>query len=259
MFKSHLCVAAHPCQLELPDPDIFLIDNVDNQEQEPEAQFKPENETNTEAITEDLNAKDPLEEARQEAISRVNHAQAEAQRILAAATAEAGRIKTEAEQTGMAAGRQAGLEQIRQELAGKLAQALAVLSTAELEHQRRVLESEPEILKLAVAIAAKIINAELQLDPRQQLAIVKQALTRFGQATTYKIRINPSDLELLTDEILPELQSVFSEPRTLEIVADATIAAGGCFIETDHGNIDARLRTQLELIASELLKVGTLV
>jgi flagellar assembly protein FliH len=252
VFKSHLCVAAHPCQLELPDPDVF---DIAHQALKHKAQFKSENE----ASNEDHLEEDPLEAARQEATRLVNQAQAEAKRILATATGAAERIKTEAEQTGMAEGRQTGLAQIRQELAGKLAQALALLSTAELEHQRRVLDSEPEILKVAVAIAAKIINAELRLDPQQRLAIVKQALIQFDKATIYKIRLNPSDLELLSADILPELQSVFSEPKTLEIVPDATIPSGGSFIETDHGNIDARLKTQLELIASELIKVGTLV
>jgi flagellar assembly protein FliH len=264
VFKSHLCVAANPCQVEIPDPDVFFISDrelkpKEQPEAETEAISKDINEDTSEDITEDLPEEDPLEAAGQEAVLLVSNAQAEAAQILATATREAEQIKTEAEQAGAAAGRQSGLEQIRQELSGKLAQALALLSTAEIEHQRRVLASEPEILKLAVAIAAKIINAELTLDPKQRLAIVKQALGRYDQATTYKIRINPSDLQGLAPDILPELQSVFSEPKLIEIVADAAIAPGGSFIETDHGKIDARLKTQLELIVDELLKVGTLV
>jgi flagellar assembly protein FliH len=252
VFKSHRYVVTNPCQVEHPDPDSFFINN---REQESEARLEPE----TEILTKDFPVKDPIEAAKQEASLLVGNAQAEAKQIVASATREAERIKTEAEQTGAAAGRQTGLKQIRQELAGKLAQALALLSTAEIEHQRRVLASEPEILKLAVAIASKIINAELTTDPKQRLALVKQALERYPQATTYKIRINPGDLQGLAPDILPELQSVFTEPKIIEIVADETIAPGGCFIETDHGKIDARLQTQLELIADELIKVGTLV
>ena len=38
-----------------------------------------------------------------------------------------------------------------------------------------------------------------------------------------------------------------------ELVYDETITPGGCQIETQHGAIDARMETQLERIASELL------
>ena len=40
--------------------------------------------------------------------------------------------------------------------------------------------------------------------------------------------------------------------------ADPGIGTGGCFIETELGNIDARLKTQLQLVLVELLKVGRL-
>jgi flagellar assembly protein FliH len=241
VFKSHLCVTADPRQLELLDQEIFAL-----YQQQPGS---------VAAELAEEEAEDPLGKARQEAEALLAETREQAERIRAAASLEARRIKSEAE----TAGRRTGLAEIRQELAGKLAQGLALLSTAELEHQRRVLASEPEILKLALAIAAKIINAELKLNPRQQLAMVQQVLQRFAQATVYKIRINPADLEQLTGDVRLELQSIFKEPKQIEIAPDPTIAPGGSFIETDHGNIDARLQTQMELVAKELLKIGNLV
>jgi flagellar assembly protein FliH len=240
VFKSNVYVTANPCQLERLDPEIFAFNPP-----QPEC--------------DDVGLEDPMVKARQEAETLLTEARDEAERIHAAAILEAQRIKSEAEAAGVEAGRRTGLAEVRQESAGKLAQCLALLSTAELEHQRRVLASEPEILKLAVAIATKIIDDELQLNPQQQLAIVKQALRRFDQATVYKIRINPADLDRLTGDLRLELQSVFNEPKQIEIVADPTVAPGGSFIETDHGNIDTRLKTQLELVTDELLKIGSLV
>jgi flagellar assembly protein FliH len=250
VLKSHLWVATGPCQLEPPDPELFVDDDP------------PQPESEAEETTELEQPEKILEAARQEAERILAKARAEAERATAAAAVEAERLKAAAEAAGNAAGNaagyQTGLAQIRREMSGKLAQALALLSTAELEHQRRVLASEPEILKLAVAVAAKIINAEISLDPGRRLEIVKQALSRFGQASTYKIRINPADLQQLVDNPALELQSIFSEPKVIEMAPDATIAPTGCFIETDHGNIDARLRSQLELVASELLEVAKL-
>jgi flagellar biosynthesis/type III secretory pathway protein FliH len=258
VVKSHLYVTADPCRLEPPDPEFFLI--VSPQAQELEDELMPGSATEVEAeiLTEAdaiAKAQEIIETAHQEAASLLEQARAEAEGVVAAANGEAAQIKAEAETAGTASGYQAGLTQIRQEMAGKLAQALTLLSAAELEYQRRILASEPEILKLAVAIATKIINAEINLAPEQQLAIVKQSLSRFGQASSYKIRINPANLHQLTEERQAELQSLFNEPKQIEMIPDPTIAPIGCFIETDHGKIDARLKTQMELIASELLKI----
>ena len=248
VFKSHQCIEATPCQVELPDQEAFFISS----NQEDNAGLDAEDDL----IAED--EIDPVEVAKQEAQAIVEQAQAEAERILTTAQEQAVQIRDEAKNNGTAEGRQAGLAEIRQELAGNLTQALTLLSEAEAEKEHRILASEPEILKLAVAVAQKLLHAELQLDPQQQLAIVKNALARFTGAVNYKIRVNPADLEHLKESGIPELQAVFSEPKNLEFVADPGIGTGGCFIETELGNIDARLKSQLQLVLVELLKVGRL-
>jgi flagellar assembly protein FliH len=246
VFKSHLCVAAGPCHLTLLKPETLTSQAGELEE----------------VVAEPTVALD-LENVKEEAERLIEEARATAEQIVAVATKQseeiAAQIKDQAEQAGFAAGRRAGLEEIRLEMAGHLGQALALLSDTENEYCRRILASEPEILKLAVAIAEKIISAELTLSQESRLALVKQALTRFDGAMVYKIRMNPADLELLTEADLgAKLQAVFSEPKTVELVADATLTPGGCFVETDHGKIDARLKSQLELISVELLKVGRL-
>jgi len=249
VFKSHQCVEATPCRVDLLDQEAFFIRSG----QETDTGLDAGDESYQE--DEEL---DPVEAAQLEAQAIVERARAEAEGILAAALEQATQIKNEARISGKAEGYQTGLTNIRQELSANLTQALVILSEAETEKEQRILASEPEILKLAVAIAEKVLHAELRLDPERQLVILKNALARFFGAANFKIRVNPADLEHLSESGVPELQAIFSEPKNLEFMADPGIGIGGCYIETELGNIDARLKSQLQLVLSELLKVGQL-
>jgi flagellar assembly protein FliH len=246
VFKSYQCVEATPCRLEPIDTDAFFINQLNEVENNQETEEIPEEEP--EVVS--------LEQIREEADEIIDQARAEAQRIIAAAKQEAETIKAKAQTVGEAEGRNSGLENIRRELAGDLAEAARLLAVAEEDRQIRILSSEPELLALAAGIAEKILHAELKLNPHSQLELVKAALSKVPEANHYTVRMNPADLEGLTIELIPEMQSVFGEPKLIRIEAEPAVARGGCFIETDHGNIDARIRTQMELIMKELYKVG---
>lgn len=246
VLKCRQWVEATPCRVKLPDPEDFLV--RDNQ---------PVNNDLTDNVGTDSKTKSltPEATAQAEAAAILKEAKAEAERILCEARHQAEQLRAAARDSGVTEGRRAGLEEIRQELAGKLTKAGALLSKAETEREQRILASETEILKLAVAIAEKILQAELELRPEKRLEMVKSALARFSGATEYKIRVNPADLQYLD---VNRLHTMFAPPKTVELLADSALEIGDCLIETELGNIDLRLRKQLELILNELIKVERL-
>jgi flagellar assembly protein FliH len=242
VFKSHQCVEATPCRLEPLGTDAFFITPASVAA----AETGPQEEVEL----------PDLEEIRADADALLHQARDEAQQVVEAARQEAEQIKAKAQTVGEKEGRKSGLEKIQREMAANLAEAARILAVAEEERQLRILSSEAELLKLADGIAAKILNAELTLNPDARLGMVKAILSKFTAANRYRIRMNPADLEELAVDVVPELQSVFGEPKVIGTEADPSLGRGECFIETDHGNIDARIRTQMELIMKELFKVG---
>ncbi len=200
---------------------------------------------------------DTLEKARQEAAALIESATKQSEQIHQTAAQEAVEIKKKAQQEGFAAGHEEGLAAVRKEFEAKLAAALSLLATAEQERYNRILSSEAELLKLAVEIAEKIIGAELQLNHAAQLEMVKAAISGIPTAGSIAIKINPDDYQLFQDN-LPEIQKVFHDPIPLKLLQDQGVAVGNCYLETDHGNVDVRIKTQLEVIMSELLKMGGL-
>lgn len=253
VIKYHQCVAADPCRVELLDPDTFFMRDVPLEEPSDIAAQALEDNPSEAELRE--TAQRLAAQAQEEARTLLERARHEKDQVLAEAHRQAERIRAEARQGGVAEGRKAGMEEIRQELADHLTQALARLAEADALREQRILASEPEILRLAVAVAEKVLQAELELKPKKQLTILQKALTRIPGAVGYKIRLHPGDLENLA-EMLPQLQTVFSEPKQVEMVADPAVEPGGCFIATELGNVDARIGTQMELILAELIKVG---
>ena len=192
--------------------------------------------------------------ATEQANAAVETASQQATEIIATANQEGITLKEQAQQEGSRVGYDEGILKARQELQLNLTQSLGLLTQAETEREQRILSSEPELLKLAVAIAEKILAAELALDSSSQLAIVREALARVSTANLINIRVNSEDLAVLESQV-SALQDVFNEPKPLKFIADASIDRGNCFIETENGNVDSRIKSQLEQILVELLKV----
>lgn len=196
-----------------------------------------------------------LENAKKEAAGIVEDAQKQIAVMLEETNQQSITIKEQAHQDGLLAGRQDAVNVVRKELSDNLTQALLLINEIESERMQRLASSEPELLKLAVTIAEKIIGDEIKLDAIRQLQIVREALSRVTTANTVTIRIHSDDLPGV-NENLALLQSSFSEPKPINVVEDCSIIKGSCFIETDHGNLDARIKSQLDRIMTELLKVG---
>ncbi|HBE80259.1 MAG TPA: hypothetical protein DDW65_21135 [Firmicutes bacterium] len=195
--------------------------------------------------------------ANQEATKMIDDARTQTAAMIEEANQQSVTIKEQAHQQGLADGRQDAVSLVKKELSENLTQALGLINEIETERRQRLNSSEPELLKLAVAIAEKIIGEELKLDPMRQLTIIREALARVTTASVITIRIHPDDLSVVRGNLVL-LQSSLSEPKPIKIEEDGCIPIGSCFIETDQGNLDARTKSQLDRVMTELLKVGTI-
>jgi flagellar assembly protein FliH len=77
--------------------------------------------------------------------------------------------------------------------------------------------------------------------------MLREALGRVEHAGRLSIRMNPDDLQRLAD-VRPRLLEGLSDPARVRFEADATLSAGGCFIESEAGDIDARLERRFQIV-----------
>lgn len=181
----------------------------------------------------------------------VNSATEEAERIVAAAIEEADAVRTVAYQEGYEKGFQQ-VEDERNFLKDKIA---AVEADAEAQVNEFWTSIEPELLRLSVEIARKIIRQHVDENKDTVLTIVKEGLRQLRDRQDLKLHVNPADYAFIREH-KEEIASTCDGIRNLQVVEDRRVDQGGCLIETSNGDLDARIETQLAEIGKSFLEAA---
>jgi flagellar assembly protein FliH len=155
-------------------------------------------------------------------------------------------------QKGYEAGWQAGQQKAALD-AENLNHFAHIVEEINQERQRLQQEMEGIVMTLALAVAERIVKRELRFDESIVLEQIKEAVRRVIGVERVKIRVHPDDEQTIREH-RPELLMVADSVREVIIEPDPKIERGGCILESDSGNIDARLATQLEALETALMK-----
>jgi len=148
---------------------------------------------------------------------------------------------------GFAKGEREGLAAARKKLEPVLENFVSSLGKLDKINKEIRLHSEKETIELALAIAEKIVGYEISTNKDLILGVVKKALKKVMDHEKIIIRISPSDLATLNDSGF-EPANLSDNIDDIVIVEDEKISNGGCIVETDFGDIDARLEKQFQAV-----------
>jgi len=126
--------------------------------------------------------------------------------------------------------------------AGERARQAAQLIAAFLEERDRFLDAaEREVVELALAVAARILRREAQMDPLLLTGAVRVALGQLSVSTQVRLRVPAAELDLWT-EAMALAPNLALKPI---VVAGGGMRLGDCAIETELGSVDLGIRAQL--------------
>ncbi len=171
--------------------------------------------------------------------------QAQAEAILKKAGAEREAIEMEAYRKGLDQGQTQG-----QMMAVKRIEPLIQMlshTIEELKKMRHLIieKHQDQILEILVLIAEKVIHREIQLSPDIILDTVRHACSYLTETDEIRLRVHPSDFENIR-----EIERIISTQLTgngnIHFIEDTAIERGGIIIETEYGEIDASIRSQIE-------------
>ncbi len=108
-----------------------------------------------------------------------------------------------------------------------------------------------DMLRLVMAVAEQIIQRCVEIDPAVVAGIVEKALQASVRADSLRLVINPADLETITER-KPLFLASISGLQNLSIETDPSISRGGCRVDSELGDVDATLESQLETIRQTL-------
>jgi flagellar assembly protein FliH len=198
-----------------------------------------------------------LEDLKQQAASYLEQIRAQAAEIIADAHRQATGIRKTAEAEGKQAAMRAAEKVLDEKVGQRMQSALPafqqiVAGIADAKHAW-LAHWEGSTVKLATAIAAKILRRDAAALPEVTFASIREGLQMAAGRSTIRIHLHPADFETLKGQ-LNRLSTELKPLGESEIVSDPQITAGGCRIETAHGSIDQQFESQLARIERELTR-----
>ena len=147
----------------------------------------------------------------------------------------------DAYQRGLREGEAAAAQKMAEGMRIKVEQLGRSIEQLALHRAKVQCEAEPELVRLALAIARRIMRRELSVDPDSLMGLLKAGLEKIDSAETHRVRVHPEHAAIVA-------RLLEGAARPVEVAADATLPVGAVIFETTRGAIDVGLETQLKEI-----------
>jgi len=115
---------------------------------------------------------------------------------------------------------------------------------------------EKDIIELICAVAEKVVHHQVALNGTTIRETVIRAIQLATEKRSILLRVNSEEFAYI-EQLRPELFQRFNEITSIKVVSSPSVKRGGCFLETQCGDVDARIETQMEMISRRLEEAYT--
>jgi flagellar biosynthesis/type III secretory pathway protein FliH len=138
----------------------------------------------------------------------------------------------------------------KQEYAQAVQTLEAITEMLQFVYEKSIVEYRKHIAKLAVEIARKILAQKVKEGDYQIESIVAEALKNAPARQEIVVRLNPQDLARYQ-----KIQQANGEATdNIKLVADPSLGAAQCIVETPKGKIESLIDGHLEQVERALVK-----
>ncbi len=144
-----------------------------------------------------------------------------------------------------------GLDE-REAEAREAVERLATLHEALKQERARVLrDGEELVVDLAMAVAERILDAQVDLDRTVVARIIRKTLEHLGEHGNLEVHVHPDDLKLARRLVQRWVERV-DRDSVIRVRVSDLVDRGGCMVEGKEQNVDARLCPQLTVLHEAL-------
>lgn len=154
---------------------------------------------------------------------------------------------------GFREGQEKARRDLEQDYSNKLIRKYEEVYNILQQYDENLLDMEKSFESLVIETAYEISKKIVQKEIEDRTVInenVKAAISKVIGANEVRLKMNPADLESLTADSKNLINS--GSFNKIKIEGDDRIEKGGCFIETEIGNVDARISTQITELKRKL-------
>ncbi|MGL4367961.1 MAG: flagellar assembly protein FliH [Brevinemataceae bacterium] len=192
-----------------------------------------------------------LQQTQREADQIISKANSEANDIRSEAQKTSTTIKEEARQNGFQSGFDEGLNSGKEQIDFAVERLHNIVAETARERERILFHSEEQVINLIITMVSKVVK---RLTSEQKDIVIenaKAALELLRSAMTIFIRVSPLDFNY-AQSFKKELINKLESRSDVKFVEDPTIEPGGVYIESDTGDIDATIKSQLEELENQM-------
>jgi flagellar assembly protein FliH len=154
--------------------------------------------------------------------------------------AEVARRLAEAVEEARAEGERQGWAKAEADVAAAIARLGDALGKIDATARAMARPFATELVELALLVARELVGAEVSRDPAPLVHLVERCLDDVAGESQIIVRLHPADRAALLaarpDLVRPDLR----------VIEDASLARGGCAVESTRRLVDARLEERLD-------------
>lgn len=194
-------------------------------------------------------------EANEQSASIINSANEKHDKMIQEAEVKTATTNKDAYDVGFKEGIEKGFVEGKEEVERLIEKVHQVLSAAIEKRNQIIEESETQLINLVLLISQKVIKVISENQKNVVVNNVIQALRKLKTRGEVIVRVNLEDVKLTTDHIKDFMRMV-DNVRSITVLEDSTVDRGGCIIETDFGEVDARISSQLNEITDKIIELA---
>nr|BFD68483.1 hypothetical protein HAGR004_35050 [Bdellovibrio sp. HAGR004] len=157
----------------------------------------------------------------------------------------------EAYKLGLEEGRKEAFEQISAEIAERMSSLDTLLLTIKDLKKDMTSFNEAHLLKLMFQMAARLAKTELQSNNEAMVGILRDAVGLAQDEEEITVHVSQAQFDFL-ETLKQETGREFEFIKKINFEPNPDVAEGGCIVETNYGEVDARIEQRIEQLWSVL-------
>lgn len=151
----------------------------------------------------------------------------------------------EAYALGLEEGRKRAFEKVSSEIAERLGHLDGLLNGVKELKKEMVTFNESHLIQLVFHMASRLAKMELNGNNDAIIQILRDAVGLSQDEENITVRVSPSQFEFL-EEIKKETGRELEFIKRIRFEPSDEISDGGCIVETNYGEVDARIEQRVE-------------
>ncbi|MDR0663038.1 MAG: flagellar assembly protein FliH [Spirochaetaceae bacterium] len=193
--------------------------------------------------------------AQEEAEAIVSEARTKAEEIEAGASAKLEESLNASAAQGFDQGHKDGYEAGMADVRRLVSRTQLIMERIQDKRLEIMEQAEQEMIDLTLLVARKVVKAISESGKQVVVENIKEALGKVKTRGRIIVKVNLSDLDIASS-YLDEFVKLMEGSGGIQILEDSSVDSGGCYIETDFGEIDARIAVQFAELESKILELS---